>query len=562
MQTKNLALILIILLGTFLRVYHLNQGDVLGDEALLGFRSVGLTDFDEAPKQTTPLEWFDGNIPWWTKLSFHDHPPLVFWIQHSFISVSGETAWAFRLPSAIFGIASIYLLYLLGKSLYEKKVGLLAALLLAVNSNHVYISRIGLQESYVIFFILLTIYAVIRTTKNPRFFLLVGASLGLGLLTKYTAIILIPLCLVYLLIYNRGLFKSRFFYFGAGIALLIVSPIIVYNLMLYSAVGHFDFQLSYIFGQHPKIWQENPGKQIGSFLERLTIFPTRLFLTYSPFFLISFFSGLAWLMISRVRKKPRNIKDKTTPSDTIVFLSLTFLTILIIAIGPSYRFITMLAPVMALTLGTTFAAVTAKKMLNGLIFTAVGIEIIYSINTNLALSPRGIVPWAYAATAEETRSYGYHQLATYFNQELKNLMPALTLEPRYKFLNDLQTKSLAEDLSAKKLRQAIMIIYDDSLQSFAQLWYLDRLQVYKAWPVLKLQTHQSILAQNGENYFRSAGFSRAYFILPTKAVPLKSNSPTSQGLSLAHNLQIAQQPLAILKNDKNFPTFYIYKFTP
>ncbi|MEK9175368.1 MAG: glycosyltransferase family 39 protein, partial [Patescibacteria group bacterium] len=136
MQTikKHKFIILIILLAAFLRLYGLSHGDTMNDESLMAFRSIGLIDFDEAAWQTTPFEWFDPlvkfsptvpeeykigtGIPWWAHLSWHDHPPLVFLVQNIFISIFGEHAWAFRLPSAILGVISVYFIYLIGNLLW------------------------------------------------------------------------------------------------------------------------------------------------------------------------------------------------------------------------------------------------------------------------------------------------------------------------------------------------------------------------------------------------------------------------------------------------------------
>ena len=86
MKTKH-WLILILVLAAVLRLYGLSGGDTVNDEVFYGFRAVGLMDFDEAADQTTPWEWTDPEIPGWMRMSFHDHPPLVFWIQHLSILV-------------------------------------------------------------------------------------------------------------------------------------------------------------------------------------------------------------------------------------------------------------------------------------------------------------------------------------------------------------------------------------------------------------------------------------------------------------------------------------------
>src|SRR3990167_9145720 len=127
MVHRKKILFTILIIASVLRFWGLDNGDALSDEVLYAFRAIGMLDFDEAAEQTTPLEWWDTKasggkyeIPWWTRLSFHDHPPLVFLIQHFFMRIFGEHAWALRLPSALFGIASVLLLYLIGKELYSK----------------------------------------------------------------------------------------------------------------------------------------------------------------------------------------------------------------------------------------------------------------------------------------------------------------------------------------------------------------------------------------------------------------------------------------------------------
>src|SRR3989338_9413348 len=114
MAHRKKILFAILVIAAILRLWNLEIGDTLSDEVLYSFRAIGMLDFDEAADQTTPLEWFDPSIPSWTKFSFHDHPPLVFAVQHLFMRVLGETPFAFRLPSALLGIASVYLLYLMG----------------------------------------------------------------------------------------------------------------------------------------------------------------------------------------------------------------------------------------------------------------------------------------------------------------------------------------------------------------------------------------------------------------------------------------------------------------
>ena len=91
---------LILLLAAGLRLYQLDRADVITDEALIAFRSLGYVDFFASPDQTTPWEWFS-DVPAWARLSFHDHPPLVFLVQHGSFLLFGENELGLRLPFAL-----------------------------------------------------------------------------------------------------------------------------------------------------------------------------------------------------------------------------------------------------------------------------------------------------------------------------------------------------------------------------------------------------------------------------------------------------------------------------
>ena len=365
-NNKNLFIILILLVAAILRFWGLGRGDTVNDEVFYAFRAIGPLDFDHAEFQTTPLEWLDPVIPNWTKLSFHDHPPLVFWVQHFFLKIFGENNLAFRLPSALLGIGSVFLIYLLGRLLYWRQVGFLAAGIFAVTLNQVYISRTGLQEAYVVFFILLASFLFLKALERDTYFLWLGIALGFAFLTKYTVFILLPIFFVYLLWFRRGLWLNKKLWIGTIFALLIFSPVIIYNIELYRAVGHFDFQVSYILGQNPQVWQAAPGKEIGTLQDRLGQFMPRLIATHSWAFLILFGASIVFFLWGALRepkeifypvRSPMRLGRIGSPDVTsgltsngvsahkFLLIAFVFMGLWIIFfIGPSFRFLTMLTP--------------------------------------------------------------------------------------------------------------------------------------------------------------------------------------------------------------------------
>ncbi|KKS38106.1 MAG: hypothetical protein A3G49_00110 [Candidatus Sungbacteria bacterium RIFCSPLOWO2_12_FULL_41_11] len=554
-RNRNTIYILaaIIFLAAVLRLWGIGAGDPVGDEVLYAFRAVGLLDYDVAEFQTTPLQWFDGNIPWWTKLSFHDHPPLVFLIQHFFIKIFGENIFAFRFSAALFGIASVYLIYKLGALLFSPLVGIISALILAVSSNHILISRVGLQEPYVIFFLLLFSYALVRSLKNDNFLWLVGLSMGLGFLTKYTLIfITVPVLFIYFIIFRREYFWNKKFWMNIILAILIFSPVLIYNFGLYRAVGHFDFQFSYIFGQHPEVWKTAPGKEeAGTILDRIRNFLPNLIQSNSWLFLLMSFLGLSALFKSR-----------------FLLVSLVFLVFLIAGfIGPQMRFLSMLVPFLALGIGFLIYSVYQQfpKLKTTIIYffaAFIIFEIVYSVNSQLIYASKGPSPWFYSQKLRyENYNWGFAELGKYLDRELSGKMPAFVFDARYKFIEALQAKTVALRKQKGAEPYPALIIYDGNMLNGPQIWYLDRLQIYHGWPVLKTEDYQSFLAQNGQDYFTKAGFNYFYFIAMTQNVPLKKPERlTETGGLFEKELLSRGYSSVFLYNKKGIEVFRIYKF--
>ena len=554
------ALVGILILAAVLRFWNLGSGDPLSDEILYAFRSVGMLDFDNAAHQTTPLEWTDPDIPAWTELSFHDHPPLVFWVQNLFMKIFGENTFAFRLPSAIFGVLAVYLLYLIGWRLFTEKIGLAAAAILAVTINSVFISRVGLQESYVIFFILLAFYFFLRALDKEKYFVWVGIALGLGFLAKYTAFILAPAFLVYLVIFRREIFKKRFFWLGIFISLAIFSPVIIYNIQLYKSVGHFDFQISYLFGQQPEVWKVAPGKEeIGSLADRLRNFLPNLFSANSWLFLTA--ALLSFLGIGAM-----SYRTILRPNLFFIFLILGFHFILFLIIGPQLRFLSMATPWLVLMLAAGFWLIQERFFKSRKVFIAAALlflvgESAYTLNSQFFNKPFGLEFWDFSKVHYENYDWGYNTLGDYLEQELRNKMPAFTFDLKYKFLEDARNRNLEQARRKKFIPYPAMIIYDGNVHNAAQAWYLDRLQIYHGWPVMKAQEYLDFLNKEGEDYFRRAGLENAYLIIPTEKLPLKRlDQLTNFGAVVEQELLKKGIYPLLLYNGSNEGVLRVYKF--
>jgi len=109
--------------------------------------------------------------------------------------------WIGRFITALFGIGTVLLTYLIGKKMYSVKIGLLSSLFLCFNFLHIYYSRFIKPDVPMTFFITLSflfIYLIYREGK-AKYYILASIFMGLAIATKYTGVILIiPIFLAHL----------------------------------------------------------------------------------------------------------------------------------------------------------------------------------------------------------------------------------------------------------------------------------------------------------------------------------------------------------------------------
>jgi len=104
---------------------------------------------------------------------------------------------ALKVGTGLFGLMAIPFTFLLGRELYGRNVGLMAAGLMAVSHWHVAITRVGLRFPFTAAFVAPVLYFLFRAFRLNlrRDWILVGVFLGVGLHT-YIPMRMVPLLLV------------------------------------------------------------------------------------------------------------------------------------------------------------------------------------------------------------------------------------------------------------------------------------------------------------------------------------------------------------------------------
>ena len=94
------------------------------------------------------------------------HPPLYYLALHTWMLVFGESPIAVRSLSLLFGVASIAAVYLLGYELYDRRTGLIAALLVSLSTFHIQYSQTARMYAMLFFFGVLSILFYTRCLRD------------------------------------------------------------------------------------------------------------------------------------------------------------------------------------------------------------------------------------------------------------------------------------------------------------------------------------------------------------------------------------------------------------
>lgn len=110
------------------------------------------------------------NKPWpifFRAFGVGDYPPGHY--IYTLIPVQaalGMSVWSTRLPAAVLGTLHVLFLYWLVAQLYGRRVGVLAALLLAVSPWHIHLSRLAFEVSLCLPLLTLGLYLVVRAGRR------------------------------------------------------------------------------------------------------------------------------------------------------------------------------------------------------------------------------------------------------------------------------------------------------------------------------------------------------------------------------------------------------------
>jgi uncharacterized membrane protein len=217
-----LLLILLMILGTFLRFYHLDYNSLWLDEAYtLNTASHSILEI-------------------WNIVSTSDFtPPLFYWIEH-FMLAFGQSEFILRFVSALLGVLTIPVFYCIGKEFADEDVGIVMAALLTCSPFAVYFSQEARAYATMLFFFSLALFFFFLSLRTNRVYswILFGFFSALTVWTHYYTLIPLALLFIYTLFWGisrakKGLQHPRLYALSFITFILVSLPLVQVTINLF-----------------------------------------------------------------------------------------------------------------------------------------------------------------------------------------------------------------------------------------------------------------------------------------------------------------------------------------
>lgn len=196
-------------------------------------------------------------------LSYYSKGPMIAYLIAVGAAIFGDNVFGIRIMAVIFSAFSSIVMYLLGRRLFDERTGVASAILMQFVPLYSAYGILFTIDSPFIFFWILSLYLFYRaieqqSTVNSQIppyppllkgeikgeasslvtrhlslkpWLLLGISIGLGLLTKYTMAFFYGCAFLYLLTsrQHRYILRTKMPYVSLILSLIVFSPVIIWN---------------------------------------------------------------------------------------------------------------------------------------------------------------------------------------------------------------------------------------------------------------------------------------------------------------------------------------------
>ncbi|UQS85962.1 glycosyltransferase family 39 protein (plasmid) [Nicoliella spurrieriana] len=158
-----------------------------------------------------------------------DKPPVALWFMAISAKIFGVHQWSVVLPSVLFGLGSVYLMYRLVRPRFGRVAGNLAALAMTLTPIAVADSRTNNMDATLIYFLLFAIYMLQKAVDKQKLWYLVASFgiIGVAFNVKMLqAFMILPGMLLFYWLASHHNWKKKLAHLSAATVALVVFTLI------------------------------------------------------------------------------------------------------------------------------------------------------------------------------------------------------------------------------------------------------------------------------------------------------------------------------------------------
>jgi dolichol-phosphate mannosyltransferase len=216
-----------------------------------------------------PEETYYWNYARHLDIGYLDHPPMVAWLIRAGTAIFGNVESGVRVGAVVCGGITTFFAFHLTRNLFGERSALLAAVLVQILPFFFLSGMLMTPDAPLTAAWMATLFFVERALRGtqPGMWLWAGLCVGLGLLSKYT-MVLVPAATVIFILADapsRSWLRRPQPYIAALIALVVFTPVLVWN--AHHEWASFAFQFSRRLAEAPRF---SLHKFVGSAVVLLT----------------------------------------------------------------------------------------------------------------------------------------------------------------------------------------------------------------------------------------------------------------------------------------------------
>jgi 4-amino-4-deoxy-L-arabinose transferase-like glycosyltransferase len=266
-STRKYVLIALILLGVFLRFFRFgtNPRGLNQDEVSIGYESYSLLK--------TQNDRWGVHLPVYFISWGSGQNTLYAYLSVPFVSAFGLNQFSIRLLSAVLGLLTVLLVYLLIQTLFrDNKLSWLCTVVYLFDPWHFMVSRWAFEENIIPFFILLSLFSIVKglaiaeidklSCKQKVMTFCTFLPLPFLFYSYAMSLFVVPPFLVLLLLFYKKQFAKHFwrYAFSFGLFLFISSPFLLFvlkNNILHHALpfeNYLPFSVPEMLTAREQLW--------------------------------------------------------------------------------------------------------------------------------------------------------------------------------------------------------------------------------------------------------------------------------------------------------------------